>query len=147
MQAFIYLPCSSLPLLSTKSTSNTLLFPAKHHHHHQCIIKTSSSTCISSIKAAASSDSLEVDYNSMESSVFPAEACETLGGVACDVEMFPETKLKQQTEPPPKPTSQILLDRDREYLQYDSPKTVFIAEACEDLGGEFCEPAYQSGVN
>ena len=35
---------------------------------------------------------------------------------------------------------------DREYLQYDSPKTVFPAEACDDLGGEFCDPEYQKGV-
>ncbi|KAI3818062.1 hypothetical protein L1987_11864 [Smallanthus sonchifolius] len=139
MQAFIHLP-SSVPFLSTKTAafSNTL-FPAKHH---QCI-KTSTTSI--SIKAAAS-DAPEVDYSSMASSVFPAEACETLGGVACDVEMFPETKLKEEPKPASnhKATSQAV---DREYLQYDNPKTVFIAEACDDLGGEFCEPAYQSGAN
>lgn len=55
-------------------------------------------------------------------SVFPAEACDTLGGVTCDVEMFPETKLKQEEEEAKvKVTSQTGVDR--EYLQYDSPKT------------------------
>ncbi|KAL8230123.1 hypothetical protein R6Q57_015023 [Mikania cordata] len=138
MQAFIYLP-SSLPFLSTK-TSNTL-FPAKHQR-----VKISSTSI--SMKAGASSDATEVDYSSMDSSVFPAEACDTLGGVACDVEMFPETKLKQEPNPDPKVTSGSPTDTiDREYLQYDNPKTVFIAEACDDLGGEFCEPAYQSGAN
>ncbi|XP_076925019.1 light-regulated protein, chloroplastic [Bidens hawaiensis] len=140
MQASIYFP-SSLPFLSTKTTSTftKTLFPVKHDHQ-QCI-KTSS-TSISKIKATAS-DAPEVDYNSMQSSVFPAEACETVGGVACDVEMFPETKLKQE----PKSNDKVVNTQtvDREYLQYDNPKTVFIAEACDDLGGEFCEPAYQSG--
>ncbi|KAK3018171.1 hypothetical protein RJ639_003841 [Escallonia herrerae] len=30
-------------------------------------------------------------------SVFPAEACDTLGGEACDAEMYPEVKLKPET--------------------------------------------------
>nr|GEY29638.1 light-regulated protein-like [Tanacetum cinerariifolium] len=76
-------------------------------------------------------------------SVFPAEACETLGGVACDAEMFPETKPQPKAKDAPPATSQTTVDR--EYLEYDSPKTVFIAEACDDLGGEFCEPGYQTG--
>ena len=105
------------------------------------------STSISIKAAAASSDTPEVDYSSMASSVFPAEACETVGGVACDVEMFPETKLRLREEPPkaakvgpgPGPTSETV---DREYLEYNSPKTVFIAEACDDLGGEFCDPEW-----
>ncbi|XP_076960193.1 light-regulated protein 1, chloroplastic-like [Bidens hawaiensis] len=122
MQASIYLPSSSLPFLSTKTSTftKTLLFPVKHDHQ-QCIIK--SSTSISMIKATAS-DAPEVDYGSMQSSVFPAEACETLGGVACDAEMFPETKLKQEPKSNNKVTAQTV---DREYLQ------VFISEACDDL--------------
>ena len=32
---------------------------------------------------------------------------------------------------------------DREYEEYNSPKTVFREEACDDLGGEFCEPDFQ----
>ncbi|KAJ0430966.1 putative light regulated Lir1 [Helianthus annuus] len=82
----------------------------------------------------------------MKSSVFPAEACEILGGVACDVETFPETKPKEANTASSKQKVTTTINSqtlDREYLQYDSPKTVFIAEACDDLGGEFCEPAYQ----
>ncbi|KAJ0638077.1 putative light regulated Lir1 [Helianthus annuus] len=123
MQTSIYLPCSSVPFLSTKLTS-TFLFPAKHR------IKTSSISSSSSIAIKAA----EVDYSSMKSSVFPAEACEILGGVACDVEMFPETKPKEANTASSK---HKVTTTDREYLQ------VFIAEACDDLGGEFCEPAYQ----
>ncbi|KAJ9563933.1 hypothetical protein OSB04_009093 [Centaurea solstitialis] len=87
---------------------------------------------------ASGSDTPQVDYNSMTSSVFPAEACETVGGVACDVEMFPETKLIKQ-QPPSKDSNTKEAVVDREYLEYNSPKTVFIAEACDDLGGEFCD--------
>lgn len=52
-------------------------------------------------------------------SVFPAEACETVGGEACDVEMYPEVKLK----PEAKKGGSVSEAVDREYLQYDSPKT------------------------
>ncbi|KAL6350295.1 hypothetical protein AAG906_004243 [Vitis piasezkii] len=68
-----------------------------------------------------------VDYSST-TSVFPAEACEVVGGEACDAEMSATEGV------------------DREYLEYNSPKTVFPGEACDDLGGEFCEPEYQEGV-
>ena len=53
-------------------------------------------------------------------SVFPAEACETLGGDACDAEMFPETKPQPKAQDAPT-TKQTTVDR--EYLEYDSPKT------------------------
>jgi len=36
---------------------------------------------------------------------------------------------------------------ERDYLSYDEPKTVFPGEACDDLGGEFCEAPYQAGVS
>ncbi|KAG6781352.1 hypothetical protein POTOM_014249 [Populus tomentosa] len=74
------------------------------------------------------------------SSVFPAEACETIGGEACDVEMYPEVKLKPDARNTPRSTSEQI---DREYLEYNSPKTMFQEEACDDLGGEFCDPGYQ----
>ncbi|KAI3720469.1 hypothetical protein L6452_21387 [Arctium lappa] len=120
-----------LPLQSSSTFSNTIL---KLKHPPQLIQQPS----IISIKLkAAASDTPQVDYNSMASSVFPAEACETVGGVACDVEMFPETKLKEAAEPKPKLTTAQTVDR--EYVEYNSPKTVFIAEACDDLGGEFCD--------
>lgn len=59
------------------------------------------------------------------SSVFPAEACETIGGEACDVEMFPEVK-------PAAPDSNITRARvgseevEREYVEYNDQKTYVI---------------------
>ncbi|KAK9276064.1 hypothetical protein L1049_005595 [Liquidambar formosana] len=88
-------------------------------------------------------DTSTVDYSAV-SSVFPAEACETIGGEACDVEMYPEVKLKPEDQITKAGNASELVDR--EYFEYDSPKTVFPAEACDDLGGEFCEPDYQTGV-
>ncbi|KAF5746379.1 putative Light-regulated protein precursor [Tripterygium wilfordii] len=89
-------------------------------------------------------DTTTVDYSSM-TSVFPAEACETIGGEACDVEMYPETKLKPETvNTVPKPASEQV---EREYIDYKNPKTVFLEEACDDLGGEFCDPEYQGKGN
>ncbi|KAJ4720323.1 Light-regulated protein [Melia azedarach] len=97
----------------------------------------------SSIKATALAfDTSTVDYSSM-TSVFPAEACETIGGEACDVEMYPEVKLQTEIQNKAMSSAELI---DREYLEYNSPKTVFLGEACDDLGGEFCEPEYQTGV-
>lgn len=84
-----------------------------------------------------------VDYNTT-ASVFPAEACETIGGEACEVDMYPEVKLKEDGKAPAKVASELV---ERDYLEYNNnPKTVFPGEACDDLGGEFCEPEYQTGV-
>ncbi|KAG1363503.1 light-regulated protein, chloroplastic [Cocos nucifera] len=93
--------------------------------------------------ASAAPETSTVDYSS-STSVFPAEACETIGGEACDVEMFPEVK-------PAAPDSNIRAkvgseEVEREYVEYNEPKTVFPGEACDDLGGEFCDPEYQKGV-
>lgn len=55
------------------------------------------------------------------SSVFPAEACETVGGDACSVEMYPEVKPTPEAERSPKRTASENIDR--EYYEYDSPKT------------------------
>nr|ACG30094.1 hypothetical protein [Zea mays] len=43
--------------------------------------------------------------------------------------------------------SRSVVGVDRDYLSYDEPKTVFPGEACDDLGGEFCEAPYQDGVS
>ncbi|KAG9139602.1 hypothetical protein Leryth_016368 [Lithospermum erythrorhizon] len=92
--------------------------------------------------SAAANDNPSVDYSSV-TSVFPAEACETLGGEACEVNMYPEVKLKQEDKKP-KTTEEKF---DREYIEYNNPKTVFLEEACDDLGGEFCATEYLSGAN
>ncbi|CAM6086893.1 unnamed protein product [Calypogeia fissa] len=83
-----------------------------------------------------------VDYEG-GSSVFPAEACEETGE-GCDAEgVFKEVAPKAST-------SQAAVRQkagpDREYEEYAGEKTVFPGEACEELGGEFCEPEFQKGV-
>ncbi|XP_043725139.1 light-regulated protein, chloroplastic [Telopea speciosissima] len=100
-----------------------------------------------SIKAASSvanDTSAVIDYSSMVS-VFPAEACETIGGEACAAEMYPEVKIKTEdgNDTVAKTVPEMV---DREYFEYNDPKTVFPGEACDDLGGEFCEADYQKGV-
>ncbi|KAE8697435.1 Detected protein of unknown function [Hibiscus syriacus] len=90
-----------------------------------------------SIKVTATTyDTSIVDYSFMLSalidalSVFPAEACETIGGDACAADIYPEVRLQQEA-------------------RTNSPRTtteVFCAEACDDLGGEFCSREYQRGV-
>ena len=84
-----------------------------------------------------------VDYDSSSKSVFPAEACDIVGGEACEGEIGVEVKLKADSPSPSSPAVGV----EREYVEYASEKkTVFPGEACDDLGGEFCEPEYQSGV-
>ncbi|KAH0855982.1 LOW QUALITY PROTEIN: hypothetical protein HID58_084243 [Brassica napus] len=90
----------------------------------------------------STSDPLTVDYNDSPLSVFPAEACEVISGYACSADIYPEVKLETKPVSPPVASEPV----DREYLEYNNPKTVFPAEACDDLGGEFCEPDYQKDV-
>ncbi|XP_044512499.1 light-regulated protein, chloroplastic-like [Mangifera indica] len=122
--------------LSIVTPSKTLALPGR-------VMPRQQTSLCPSIKATPVSDSSTVDYSSM-TSVFPAEACETIGGDACDAEMYPEVKLKPEIPSSKAETSSESIDRD--YLDYSSPKTVFPGEACDDLGGEFCEPKYQEGV-
>uniref|UniRef100_A0A5B7BHU4 Putative light-regulated protein n=1 Tax=Davidia involucrata TaxID=16924 RepID=A0A5B7BHU4_DAVIN len=84
-----------------------------------------------------------VDYSSTIS-VFPAEACETIGGDACLADIYPEVKIKSEAKSNMMRIASELIDR--EYLEYNEPKTVLRGEACDVLGGEFCGRAYQKGV-
>uniref|UniRef100_A0A0A9CND5 Light-induced protein 1-like n=1 Tax=Arundo donax TaxID=35708 RepID=A0A0A9CND5_ARUDO len=95
------------------------------------------------VAAAVAAEPAEVDYSS-SFSVFPMEACELVGGEACSVQMFPEIKLATAAAAE---ASRRGEEVEREYLAYDEPKTVFPGEACDDLGGEFCEAPYQAGVS
>ncbi|KAH7516807.1 hypothetical protein FEM48_Zijuj10G0173900 [Ziziphus jujuba var. spinosa] len=133
MQAAVFLT----PLASIKS----LALPWKSIPK----LQTSTRSPSLNLKAApADQDNVTFDYYGSKTSVFPAEACETIGGEACDVEMYPEVKLKPEAKKPTAGTAAEPVDRD--YVEYDEPKTVFPGEACDDLGGEFCEPEYQKGV-
>ncbi|KAL7145848.1 hypothetical protein ABFS83_06G001500 [Erythranthe nasuta] len=90
--------------------------------------------------ASIRSNAQSVNYSS-PISVFPAEACETVGGEACLADIGPEVKLEPaQTNTPKKTASEPI---DREYLDYtQDSRTVLLGEACEVLGGDFCEPPY-----
>ncbi|KAK8480910.1 hypothetical protein V6N13_080270 [Hibiscus sabdariffa] len=135
MQAALSLaPSSPIPIVTTPKTSSPPCKPTlKLPTLRRFVIKAT----------PVGQDNSTVDYSST-ASVFPAEACETVGGEACDVEMFPEVKLQKEAESNKDKAGSEQVDR--EYLEYNSPKTVFIGEACDDLGGEFCEPEYQKGV-
>ncbi|KFK33595.1 hypothetical protein AALP_AA5G034300 [Arabis alpina] len=106
-------------------------------------INTNKASRLSSLRpnstSPSTSDPLTVDYNDSLLSVFPAEACETISGYACSADIYPEVKLETKPVSRPPVASEPV---DREYLEYNSPKTVFLEEACDDLGGEFCEPDY-----
>ncbi|CAI9758514.1 unnamed protein product [Fraxinus pennsylvanica] len=87
-------------------------------------------------------NALAVNYNSTIS-VFPAEACETIGGDSCIADIYPEVKLRPEAKSNmPKTSSEPV---DREYIDYTDPRTVLLGEACDILGGEFCQPACQLG--
>ncbi|KAK4597479.1 hypothetical protein RGQ29_015133 [Quercus rubra] len=107
---------------------------------HVCPCQDYSPRCTS---IRTTGDPSAVDYSSI-TFVFPAEACETVGGEACDAEMYAEVKIKPETRSNRTRTSSEAVERD--YFKYNEPKTVFPAEACDDLGGEFCELNYQKAV-
>ncbi|CAO2202982.1 unnamed protein product [Urochloa humidicola] len=96
------------------------------------------------VAVVAAAEPAEVDYSS-SFSVFPMEACELVGGDTCSVQMYPEAKLAASAAADAAARRQEEVERD--YLSYDEPKTVFPGEACDDLGGEFCEAPYQAGVS
>uniref|UniRef100_J3KVL6 Light-regulated protein n=2 Tax=Oryza brachyantha TaxID=4533 RepID=J3KVL6_ORYBR len=93
--------------------------------------------------AAVAVEAAEVDYSS-NISVFPMEACDLIGGEACNVQMYPEAKLPSSSSATAAAARAEEVERD--YLSYDEPRTVFPEEACDDLGGEFCEAPYQQAA-
>lgn len=60
---------------------------------------------------------------SLKSRVFPAEACETIGGDACLADVYPEVKLKTEATRTSKSNITTSESVDRDYLQYNDPKT------------------------
>ncbi|KAJ4877905.1 CCR-like [Raphanus sativus] len=138
MQGALCIKPTILPLSSPKLT---LLLP-------HTISTTKASRLSSSLRlrpnssSPSTSDPLTINYDDSPLSVFPAEACEVISGYACSADIYPEVKLETKPVSPPVASEPV----DREYLEYNNPKTVFPAEACDDLGGEFCEPDYQKDV-
>ncbi|EXB62838.1 hypothetical protein L484_008688 [Morus notabilis] len=90
MQAALSISPTLLPLTPSKNISQPAIFSPN--------LLDSSAARRSVVKATAVTyDTSTVDYNSVFS-VFPAEACETIGGEACWAGMFPEAKLQQQAK-------------------------------------------------
>ncbi|RRT77159.1 hypothetical protein B296_00029125 [Ensete ventricosum] len=123
----------SLPLRSTKAIAPSSSKPRRR------LLKPR-------VVAVTAPESSTIDYSS-SISVFPVEACDVVGGEACNAKMYPEVKLAAAaaaSSADSRAASEEAVDRD--YLEYTDPKTVFPGEACDDLGGEFCEAEYQDGV-
>ncbi|CAL9187412.1 unnamed protein product [Musa hybrid cultivar] len=122
----------SLPLRSTKAIAPRSSKPRRTFHKPRVV-------------AVTAPESSTIDYSS-STSVFPVEACDVVGGEACNAKMYPEVKLAAAaaSSADSRAASEEAVDRD--YLEYNDPKTVFPGEACDDLGGEFCEAEYQDGV-
>ncbi|KAJ8752312.1 hypothetical protein K2173_003948 [Erythroxylum novogranatense] len=133
MQAALRITPTVLPIYPSKAISIT---PPK--------LPGSVTSRCSAIKAASVAyETSTVDYSSTLS-VFPAEACEVVGGDACQADIYPEVRLNPDAR---NEASRVAAESfDRDYLEYNGPKTVFCAEACDDLGGEFCAREYQRGV-
>ncbi|GFQ01119.1 aspartokinase 1 chloroplastic [Phtheirospermum japonicum] len=94
--------------------------------------------------ASFKSNAQSVNYSSTIS-VFPAEACETIGGETCLADICPEVKLTTEAN---KPNNVVRSETvEREYMDYTDPRTVLLGEACDVLGGEFCEQTYQTGIH
>ncbi|XP_057530851.1 LOW QUALITY PROTEIN: light-regulated protein 1, chloroplastic [Amaranthus tricolor] len=115
-----------------------------------CKITTSiASTRTSPIKATSSVpfQSLAFNYNS-PFSVFPAEACEIVEGDACAAVMYPDSRLNLMPQKMMSGNNKTVSEQvEREYFDYNTdPKSVLRGEACDDLGGEFCEAPYMKGV-
>ncbi|EEF49348.1 light-regulated protein, chloroplastic [Ricinus communis] len=139
MQAALSIAPPVFPVKPSKNLSQVILSPPQ-------LGASSLAPRASPIKAAYATvayDTSTVDYSSVIS-VFPAEACETLGGDACLANIFPEVKLEARNDAAAARIASEPIER--EYLEYNDAKTVFCAEACDDLGGEFCSREYQRGV-
>ncbi|KAI9120491.1 hypothetical protein K1719_007524 [Acacia pycnantha] len=135
MQAALTFAPNLVPSTPSRNISQVASFPPK-------VTASLTSKRGSPIKAATVSyDTSTVDYSS-QTSVFPAEACETIGGEACMADAYPEVKLEPQSRNDTPRTENV----EREYLEYADAKTVFQGEACDDLGGIFCDREYQKGV-
>eukprot|EP00258_Populus_trichocarpa_P011533 XP_002320430.2 light-regulated protein 1, chloroplastic [Populus trichocarpa] len=118
MQAALFIAPPVLPLKPCKNLFQLQTFtPPK--------VGASLASRSSAIKATtAIADTTTVDCSSVIS-VFPAEACEIIGGDACLADMFPQVRL--QVEEARNEAAQIASDNiERVYLVYNDAKTVFL---------------------
>lgn len=132
------------------TTSSVIInAPSRATFSKNCTTSSSSSLSIPSrrsMRVQSQPTNQEYVNYAGKSSVFPAEACDEVGGDACNVEgVGPEVKPKAAEAAPPAPKAETD-GTNRVYVNYAGKKSVLAGEACDDLGGEFCEPEYQEGV-
>ncbi|KAK4845168.1 hypothetical protein QYF36_001805 [Acer negundo] len=139
MQAALCIAPPSLPLTPTKNLSQLAIASPK-------LGNSLASRCPPIKATAATNDTSTFDYSSAFS-VFPAEACETIGGEACLADMYPEAKIQPEARNDAATIASDSEAIDREYFEYNEAETVFKGEACDNLGGIFCGLEYQSGVH
>ncbi|KAK0591063.1 hypothetical protein LWI29_035176 [Acer saccharum] len=137
MQAALFIAPPSLPLTPAKNLSQLAIASPKLGNSLAC-------RCTPIKATAATNDASTFDYSSAFS-VFPAEACETVGGEACLADMYPEAKIEPEAR---NDAARIASEAiDREYFEYNEAETVFKGEACDNLGGSFCGLENQRGGN
>ncbi|KAL2650465.1 hypothetical protein R1flu_018593 [Riccia fluitans] len=86
-----------------------------------------------SVRAQPTEQELIFNYEEEKTTVFPAEACEELGGEYCGAEgVGPEVKPKAQAPKDEQPQAPSVDGVDRDYEEYKGDKTVFPGEACDD---------------
>ncbi|KAA8548282.1 hypothetical protein F0562_004457 [Nyssa sinensis] len=141
MQSALCFAPHLLPSVPAKNFSTLVSSPPKLA---AAAASSLSSRCPPIKATAATYDTTTVDYSSTIS-VFPAEACETIGGDACWADIYPEVKLKAEARTNPMRIASESFDR--QYMEYNDAKTVLRGEACDVLGGEFCGRGYQRGVS
>ncbi|GAB2229839.1 hypothetical protein Droror1_Dr00014095 [Drosera rotundifolia] len=146
MQAQAAASCFAHPLFPAKPANNNANFKLLGIRPGLAALPR---RAVSAIKASSPMayelDSNTFDYNSTVLSVFPAEACETVGGDACAAYILPEAKIEPEATIRTGAANLVALDR--EYFDYTKQsKSVLKGEACDILGGEFCQAPYKRGV-
>lgn len=140
---------TAMAMAVNMATSSVVInAPSRATFSKNCTTSTSSSLSIPRRSMRVQSQPTNQEYVNYagKNSVFPAEACDEVGGDSCNVEgVGPEVKPKAAEAAPPAPKAETD-GTNRVYVNYAGKKSVLAGEACDDLGGEFCEPEYQEGV-
>jgi hypothetical protein len=140
---------TAMAMAVNMATSSVIMnAPSRATFSKNCTTSSSSSLSIPRRSTRVQSQPTNQEYVNYagKSSVFPAEACDEVGGDACNVDgVGPEVKPKAAEAAPPAPKAETD-GTNRVYVNYAGKKSVLAGEACDDLGGEFCEPEYQEGV-
>jgi len=140
---------TAMAMAVNMATSSVIMnAPSRATFSKNCTTSSSSSLSIPRRSMRVQSQPTNQEYVNYagKSSVFPAEACDEVGGDACNVDgVGPEVKPKAAEAAPPAPKAETD-GTNRVYVNYAGKKSVLAGEACDDLGGEFCEPEYQEGV-